>query len=497
MFSSLVAELIVTDDPALIERLRTNELEHRRIAAEQAAITREVERRGLFRDDGHRSVKAFLRANLNWSNSQAANTIKVAALLDTVTGAGNALLNGHIGTAQANELARLRANPRVGDQLTNTDTNTTDTNTTDTNTTDTTGTADTANTLLDAAEQLKYEDFRIVGLRWETLADTNGAEQRAANNVEHRDTTVIDAGGELFMRACGGTALNTAELVAIFDSFVDHEFRLDCQTRNATHGPNAPTSLLARTDKQRRRDALQNIFRAAQTAADAALTIGPIPTIVNIIASRYDTEHALATAGLIPTPTDLATPPLTQRRKETASGSPISNDELVRSLIHGRVRSIITDNTGMPISYGRTRRLFTGPIKAMAKLLGHRCSHPGCNIPAEHCQIDHLDEYANGTGHTALTNAGLECSSHNRYKHHSKLTRTRITTDHITTTRANGTHMRPAGQRNQSNIIRARLAHRPTMTPEAQQALETAMIKQSTWNVVHLHVIDGELRLAS
>ena len=49
----------------------------------------------------------------------------------------------------------------------------------------------------------------------------------------------------------------------------------------------------------------------------------------------------------------------------------------------------------MPISYGRTRRLFTGPIKAMAKLLGHRCSHPGCNIPAEHCQIDHLNEYAN------------------------------------------------------------------------------------------------------
>jgi hypothetical protein len=123
MFTSLVAELIVTDDPALIERLRTNELENRRIAAEQAAITREVERRGLFRDDGHRSVKAFLRANLNWSNSQATNTIKVAALLDTVTGAGNALLNGHIGTAQANELGRLRANPRVGDQLTN---NTTD-----------------------------------------------------------------------------------------------------------------------------------------------------------------------------------------------------------------------------------------------------------------------------------------------------------------------------------------------------------------------------------
>jgi hypothetical protein len=488
MFSSLVAELIVTVDPALIERLRTNELDNRRIAAEQAAIAREVERRGLFRDDGHRSVKAFLRANLNWSNSQATNTIKVAALLDTVTGAGNALLNGHIGTAQANELGRLRANPRVGDQLTNTDTNNTDTDTADP--------ADAVNTLLDAAEQLKYEDFRIVGLRWETLADTNGAEQRAANNVEHRAATVIDAGGELFMRACGGTALNTAEMVAIFDSFVDHEFRLDNATRDITHGPNAPTSLLARTDKQRRRDALQNIFRAAQTATNANLTIGPIPTIVNIIASRYDTEHALAAAGLIPTPTDLATPPLTQRRKETTSGSPINNNELVRTLIHGRVRSIITDNTGMPISYGRTRRLFTGPIKAMAKLLGHRCSHPGCNITAEHCQIDHLNEYANGTGQTALTNAGLECSNHNRYKHHSKLTRTRITTDHITTTRANGTPIRPTGQRTQTNIIRARLPKR-SVHPDARTALEYSLRDTGRIDAVYIKVVDGEYQLAA
>jgi len=477
MFSSLVEELIVTDDPALIERLRTNELDARRLAAEQAAITREVERRGLFHDDGHRSVKAFLRANLNWSNSQAASTIKAAALLDTVAGAGNALLNGHIGTAQANELGRLRANPRVGDQLT--------------------ATTDAATTLLDAAEQLKYEDFRIVGLRWETLADTNGAEQRAANNIEHRDATVIDAGGELFMRATGGTALNTAEMVAIFDAFVDHEFQLDCATRDATYGPTAPTSLLERTDKQRRRDALQNIFRAAQAATDAGLTVGPIPTIVNIIASRYDTELALATAGLTPTPTGLTAPPLTQRRKETASGSPISNDELVRSLIHVRVRSVITDNTGMPISYGRTRRLFTGPIRAMAKLLGHRCSHPGCDIPAERCQVDHLDEFANGTGHTSLTNAGLECSSHNRHKHRTKLQRTRITTDHIETTRADGSTMRPTGQRTRTDIIRARLRNQPALSAEAKSAIDAAMIKRSTWNVVRLRVVEGELRLAA
>ena len=67
----------------------------------------------------------------------------------------------------------------------------------------------------------------------------------------------------------------------------------------------------------------------------------------------------------------------------------------------------------------------------------------------------------------------------------------------LTTTRANGTHMRPAGQRTQTDIIRARLPTRPTMTPEAQQAVEAAMIKRSTWNVVHLQLVDGEYRLAA
>jgi len=35
------------------------------------------------------------------------------------------------------------------------------------------------------------------------------------------------------------------------------------------------------------------------------------------------------------------------------------------------------------------------------------------------------------------------------------------------------------------------------MTPEAQQAVEAAMIKRSTWNVVHLQLVDGEYRLAA
>ncbi len=423
MFTELVEELIVTDDDALIERLRSNELLARRVAAEQAAIAREIERRNLFLDDGHRSTKSLLRAELAWSNAQAGTGVRLATLCDTVPDAGEALMTGRIGTAQAAELARCRANPRVGDQL-----------------------GEVAPVLLDAAEQMKFEDFRIVTKRWETLADADGAEQAAAANIENRSASVIEASGELFMRATGGSALEVAELVAIFDAFVEHEFRLDCEQRDKHYGPNAPTALLPRTDAQRRRDALQHIFRAAQLATQAGLEARPIPVMLNIGVSQFDAEHALANNGLTAPPSDLTCPSLVERRKETLSGSPVTDADIVRTALHERVRAVLMDPTGLPVSYGRSRRLFTGPMRDMARLLGHRCSHPGCDIRAENCEIDHVHEYANG-GDTSLVNAGLECSSHNRHKHRAKLTRTRCGTDQTITIRADGTHMQPVGQR--------------------------------------------------
>lgn len=468
MFSSLVESLVVDDDVVLVERLRANELEIRRLTAEQAATTREIERRRLFQDDGHRSVKAFLRANLGLSGTQAKQLAKVAKLLDTVDGVGDALLGGHIGVAQANELGRIRANPRVGDQL-----------------------AEVAVTLLDAAEQMKFEDFRIVGLRWESQADADGAERREANNIDHRDATVIDANGDLFMRASGGSAVEAAELTAVFASFAEHEFRVDCAARDAEHGPNAPTSLMPRSDKQRRRDALQHIFRAAQAALDAGVAIGPIPTVVNIVASQFDVEHALASGGLVPRPIDLVAPPLALRRKETSSGAPIGDEELVRATIHGRVRSVIMDRSGMPISYGRTRRLFTGPIRQLARLLGHRCAHPGCTIAAERCEIDHVTEFAAADGETSIANAGLECSSHNRFKHRSRLGRVRLGTDHVITTRADGSEMRPVGQRNHTDKMRARLAAFSTHSDVVDA------IHDPLNHVIHLRLVDGEFRLAA
>ena len=72
----------------------------------------------------------------------------------------------------------------------------------------------------------------------------------------------------------------TAELLVIFDRFVQAEFDKDVAARTAEFGPDAPASTLPRSDSQRRFDALVAIFRAAVVApADG---IAPVP-VVNLL----------------------------------------------------------------------------------------------------------------------------------------------------------------------------------------------------------------------
>jgi hypothetical protein len=105
------------------------------------------------------------------------------------------------------------------------------------------------------------------------------------------------------------------------------------------------------------------------------------------------------------------------------------------------------DSKGVITDFGRERRLFSGPIRIAAKLMGHTCSHPGCDIPAEQCEIDHLQEFIRDNGTTSLVNSDITCTSHNRFKHRAGLTRQRVHTDRSITRRADGTAMLPVGRR--------------------------------------------------
>jgi len=117
MLTTETDSLAGLDNAEVTERLRDLELQARRTEAEMAFVISESQRRGVYADDSHHSVKGWLKANVNWSNSQVFRRKRLARLLQAYPTVGESLRDGHIGVAQADELARVYANPRVRDEF--------------------------------------------------------------------------------------------------------------------------------------------------------------------------------------------------------------------------------------------------------------------------------------------------------------------------------------------------------------------------------------------
>lgn len=173
----------------------------------------------------------------------------------------------------------------------------------------------------------------------------------------------------------------TAELLRIFQQFVDAEFVEDVAARTAEFGPDAPASMLPRTDAQRRFDALTELFRAAALApADG---VAPTP-VVNVLVGLRTLERILARRGMGVEP---------------------------EACLSGVGRRVVIDSASVVIDAGRKRRLFTGVAREVALLLWHRCVHLGCAVPADQCEVDHMDEWDGDGGGTDQVNARPRCGT--------------------------------------------------------------------------------------
>ncbi len=420
MFSTLVEHLIDVTDDELTDRFRALELERRRIEAEMAALVQEGQRRALHTVDGHRTMKHWVRAQINCPAGDATRLRRLATAMNTVDGLGDALLVGYIGSAQAHELARLRAHPRVGDQL------------------------DSASSLLlRHAEHLSYEEFRVVTRRWETLADLDGAERNDEASEARRKASVIEVGGAIDVRASGGSGLGTAELLAIFDRFVQVEFDNDVAARTAEFGPDAPASALPRSDSQRRFDALVAIFRAAVVAP--ANGVAPLP-VLNLLVGLNTFERLVVRRVTGDDPGSGLGLDLGVERMEADTGTAVSPDDVLAAAVIGHVRRVVIDGAGVVVDAGRKRRLFSGVARQMALLLAHSCDHPGCTVPARLCQVDHLAEWERDDGGTDQANSKPRCNTHNPWKTAHRLRSKRDEFGNVVDVRDDGTAMVPVGQ---------------------------------------------------
>ncbi|MGA9276878.1 DUF222 domain-containing protein [Ilumatobacter sp.] len=441
MFSDVVDELIGLSDAELVARIEANELERRRHDAEMSAALAVAKGRGVHAVDGHRSMAAFCRARLNWSNTEAARRLGLARAVDDIEGLGDAWFDGHLGSPQAVMLSMANANRRVADRLN-----------------------EFAPRLLEHAEQMPYPDFATVVDHFVSRADEDGSHDDRDAAIAGRRARAVDAGGTLDLRASGGDGLVSAEIVAILERFTQIEYQHDLEARRLEHGELADGFQLARIDRRRQFDALIAIFRAAAKAGDVGTVAEPLVNVVIDAATWGRMLHAAGLSsstdldgrpidpftGLANTEADRLVGDLTgfdSRMCETTSGTSLHPHDVLRAALAGHVRRVVADSERVVIDLGRRQRLFTGSARQAAMLLIKRCEHAGCELPANWCQVDHHDEWARDHGRTDQNNSDVLCGSNNTHKHEHRWRIRRALNGSSYTVREDGTIILPVGAR--------------------------------------------------
>ena len=185
---------------------------------------------------------------------------------------------------------------------------------------------------------------------------------------------------------------------------------------------------------------------AVASEAHAASPGGSV-IVTNIVYDHTTFEHmARRFAGAAPEPLkvglDLTPDDSTVGyRCSTLDGHPIDRTEATAEALLGHIRRVVVGADSVVIDLGRRRRLFTGAAALAVWLTASHCYWPGCNVPVNHCQTDHLtpwrtpragdrgngdrgdsdsdaDSHGGHGGRTEPHNGAPLCGRHNRLKEH-------------------------------------------------------------------------------
>jgi hypothetical protein len=367
------------------------ELEQRRrqVEAEMASLLAHADVAGAYGSIGHRGIAGWCRALGRWSDAEVQQRTRVSRLLRFDERYASAVAAGEIGVAQAQLLARAHANPRCGERI-----------------------SEVMEILLHHARCLTYHDFRQVVDRWEKLADADGAHREEAAAHAGRRAVITQIGEQIHVEARGGLGQG-AMMEEIFQRFVQAEFRADWEENRRLHGEDATVATLARTEPQRRFDALARIFARAAAAPVGAVTAEPL---VNLVIDLHTYEQMVLGATSGEPPTDPR-----KRCSHSLSGIPVPASDVVAASLWGQIRRVVVDSAGVVVDMGRKSRLFTGPARTAAILQSRRCVVAGCTVSSYRCQVDHIKEWADG-GTTDQHNAAMICGHHNRLKSQAVIT---------------------------------------------------------------------------
>ncbi len=355
----------------------------RTVEAAAVAAAGAIDRSNPFRHQGFFSAKTAIKHMCALSGPEAHRRVQTARLHAGLSSWAQAEADGSVGVAQSELMARVVANPRLPADIVE---------------------RDSAALLEDAIEQ-SYDEFERRVRTWEALADPDG--DRAKNDRQHLDRDVrMRARPEGGWTVTGNLAeLAGCEFMEIFGWFCEAEWQADWADARTRLGEAATTADLARTEPQRRADALLALARAAASAPPDARA--PRPT-ANILIDHESFEARLR--GETPDPATYRSVVV-----RTQTGRRLHPDDAVNAALIGHIRRVVYDSSGTVIELGRRSRLFRGNSREAVMLLLTTCVWIGCDRPIAWCDADHsLGWKAHGA--TVPRNGGGLCQGHNHLK---------------------------------------------------------------------------------
>ncbi|MFL5799164.1 MAG: DUF222 domain-containing protein [Actinomycetota bacterium] len=328
------------------------------LAAEDARILAEIERREIFSRDGHLSITSWVESRFHTSFSEAAKGVRMARGLEQMPATKEALAEGEVSQAAVGMLLSAReANPEEF--------------------------ARAEDTLLEAARSLPVRDLRRAVEHWREVVEPEAAARDEAERFSRRGLHVSPT-FEGMVRVDGnldpetGQCLITA-LGAVTDPWVRGGERDD------------------RTPAQRRADGLGEVCRGFLDRSDRPVIAGERPHVT----ITMDLEALEARAGY---------------RCELTDAGRVAPESARRLACDASVSRVITAGGSEPLEVGRRTPVVPASLRRAVVVRDHHCRFPGCDRPASWCDCHHVVHWADG-GRTDLSNLELLCRRHHRMVH--------------------------------------------------------------------------------
>jgi HNH endonuclease len=100
------------------------------------------------------------------------------------------------------------------------------------------------------------------------------------------------------------------------------------------------------------------------------------------------------------------------------NGTVVTPGQIANLLSHADIERAVYDPAGRDITdLGRRARFYRGARRRVIEIRDRHCTFPGCTLPADRCDVDHVSPWAEG-GETTQSNGRLRCSHHNRHRGH-------------------------------------------------------------------------------